>query len=314
METKKIILDTDIGCDCDDTGALAVLHALADANEAEILAITHVTSTKNGPACIDIINRYYGRDNIMIGVLPETDFFSEDTYDTYATKVANKFISSITDRRHLPSAVSVIRKTLSKQQDNSVTIVSIGQLRNMRYLLQSEPDCHSPLNGVDLIRQKVAMLVVMGGCFPSKATPGFEPIEVIAEYNIACDITSAKDVSEKWPSPIVYSGFEIGYRINTGIPLLEAADESNPVRYAYEVYSGTSRHSWDQTAVLFAVRGLMDYWDLSSFGHIEVTDEGITRFKPSNDKKHSYLIEKKHPDEMRQIIDKLMLQKSFCLL
>ena len=36
-----ILLDTDIGCDCDDAGAMAVLHALADMGETEILAVTH---------------------------------------------------------------------------------------------------------------------------------------------------------------------------------------------------------------------------------------------------------------------------------
>src|SRR5438046_2179973 len=34
----KVIFDTDMDSDCDDVGALAVLHALADRGEAEILA------------------------------------------------------------------------------------------------------------------------------------------------------------------------------------------------------------------------------------------------------------------------------------
>ncbi len=46
-----VILDTDIGSDCDDAGALAVLHALADRGEVEILACM-LRSEKNafGPA------------------------------------------------------------------------------------------------------------------------------------------------------------------------------------------------------------------------------------------------------------------------
>ena len=34
----KVIFDTDMANDCDDAGALAVLHALADLGEVEILA------------------------------------------------------------------------------------------------------------------------------------------------------------------------------------------------------------------------------------------------------------------------------------
>lgn len=37
----KIIFDTDIGGDCDDAGALALLHRLCDMGEAELLAVTH---------------------------------------------------------------------------------------------------------------------------------------------------------------------------------------------------------------------------------------------------------------------------------
>ena len=41
----RLIFDTDMANDCDDAGALAVLHALADLGEVEILAI--VTNRKD---------------------------------------------------------------------------------------------------------------------------------------------------------------------------------------------------------------------------------------------------------------------------
>ena len=37
LNPVPIILDTDIGPDCDDAGAMSVLHALTNNNEAEIL-------------------------------------------------------------------------------------------------------------------------------------------------------------------------------------------------------------------------------------------------------------------------------------
>src|SRR5687768_10367927 len=64
----RIIFDTDMDSDCDDAGALAVLHALADRGEAEILAT--VASSKNpwSAPCVDAINTYYGRGDLPIGV------------------------------------------------------------------------------------------------------------------------------------------------------------------------------------------------------------------------------------------------------
>lgn len=45
MKKVKILFDTDIGCDCDDAGALALLHRLCDRGEAELLAVTHCYAT-----------------------------------------------------------------------------------------------------------------------------------------------------------------------------------------------------------------------------------------------------------------------------
>merc|ERR1719174_2341561 len=57
----QLIIDTDLGFDVDDVGAIAVAHALADQGKADILAV--VCNTGND-ACIvgvDIVNTYYGR-------------------------------------------------------------------------------------------------------------------------------------------------------------------------------------------------------------------------------------------------------------
>lgn len=67
-EPLPIIFDTDMDSDCDDAGALALLHALADRGEGEILS-TVVSSQHpwSGP-CVDAINTYFGRPDLPIGV------------------------------------------------------------------------------------------------------------------------------------------------------------------------------------------------------------------------------------------------------
>ena len=66
-EPVKIIFDTDMAEDVDDVGALSILHALADAGEAEILACMISAPHEYVGPCIDVINTYYGRPNIPIG-------------------------------------------------------------------------------------------------------------------------------------------------------------------------------------------------------------------------------------------------------
>ena len=49
----KIILDTDFGNDCDDTGALAILHQMVYNGEAEFLAAMYPMNDDWGAAAID---------------------------------------------------------------------------------------------------------------------------------------------------------------------------------------------------------------------------------------------------------------------
>ena len=55
----KIILDTDMVGDYDDAGALAMLHAMADAGEAEILGVVACTPGSVSVSVIEIINRFF---------------------------------------------------------------------------------------------------------------------------------------------------------------------------------------------------------------------------------------------------------------
>ena len=50
-EPVKIIFDTDMLTDFDDVGALACLHALADAGECEILATVSCRRRRSPRAC-----------------------------------------------------------------------------------------------------------------------------------------------------------------------------------------------------------------------------------------------------------------------
>ena len=299
-----ILLDTDIGCDCDDAGAMAVLHALADMGETEILAVTHTTSTPGGPACVDRINRYYGRPGIPIGALEEDTFLADKRYDVYGSKVAERFPGRYRDRREAMPAVPLMRRILSRQSSRKVTLVAIGQLRNIARLLQSQADAFSEKSGIELVGAAVEQLVVMGGCFSSEDVfpPNF------AEYNILCDVPSAQLVMRLCPCPVVFCGYEIGFHIRCGLPLLRQGGEDNPVRYCYLVHSDKPREAWDPATVLYAVRGLRDYWRASPAGIIEVTDDGVTVFRESPGGLHRYLITTMPAADIQRELDELIVR------
>jgi hypothetical protein len=307
----RIIFDTDIGGDVDDAGALAVLHALADRGEAEILGV--LISSKNewaGP-CVEAINTWYGRPDLPIGYQRGYQHgypnpLDEAPYATYARPVAEAFPHVLRKSSEAPDAATLYRKLLAAQPDQNVTIVSVGILTNLRNLLNSRPDEYSKLDGESLVKQKVKQWVCMGGIFPQGKFPDGQ-----GECNLMWDTVASVRAVNDWPTPVVFSGFAIGAAIKVGACLKETP-ETNPVRACYQHYNGlNNREAWDQTAVLYAVRGASNYWTLSEPGfclmHARVPN-GYNEWIPTPHKQHHYLIEAMAPAEVGEIIEALMLQ------
>ena len=64
----KLIFDTDMGNDIDDALALGVIHALQSRGECELLAVTLSKDNDFAGPFVDLVNTFYGRGNIPIGV------------------------------------------------------------------------------------------------------------------------------------------------------------------------------------------------------------------------------------------------------
>lgn len=69
QRAKSIILDTDIGPDYDDVGAMAILHALADKGECQILATIASNQHSLIAPVLSVLNTYFKRPGIPIGVV-----------------------------------------------------------------------------------------------------------------------------------------------------------------------------------------------------------------------------------------------------
>lgn len=295
-----VILDTDIGPDCDDAGALAVLHVLADRGEASILGVICCTSSEWGAPCCDAINTYYGRPGLPVGTHKGEGFLCESRYNE---AVARSFPTVLPSGREAPDARDLYRRLLAAQPDRSVTVCAIGPVNNLRDLLHTGPDEHSPVAGAELVAAKVDCLVVMGGEFPSGEG-----------WNFTQDGAAARDVCDHWPTPILFSGKEIGLGIMTGSRLYTETPPENPVRRAYELWTGgTDRPSWDQTTVLAAVQGLRDYWTAQTKGYCHVHEDGSNEWRSSPEaasqpyRRHAYLVEKQPPADLARVIEDLMV-------
>ncbi len=270
----KVIFDTDIGPDCDDAGAVAMLHTLADLCEVEILGMVSATSFEWGAGALDAINTYYGRPDIPIGALKEPDFLDRSDYSQY---LAENFPNDLKSAKNAPDAVELFHSVLEAQPDGSVTIISVGPLRNAKNLLSSP-------GGRELVAKKVKQWSVMGGFYPG--TPG-------AEWNFEQDGAAAKEAIEDWPTPIMFSGAEVGSGVTTGTRLFSETEEQNPVRKAYQLSTGDGgRLSWDLTSVLYAARGPEPFFRVVSDGYNQVGDNGVNDWQASPNRGHAYLVKK----------------------
>ena len=290
----KIILDTDLGRDCDDAGALALLHTLASEGNAQILAITLCTSAISSAITVKAINEWYERPDIPIGKYTKKEFLEEEICQRFTKPIMEKYLKN--NREPVfEDAVKVLRKSLAENDD--VTIAVIGMQNNIADLIRSMPDDISPLNGRELIEKSVKNIYVMGGNFVDSE---------YKEYNIVSDVKSAKYVSENCPVPIIYCGFELGVNIKSGTTLVNTSDE-NPVKYSYVKHCTKERiphFSWDPITVYCSVCQESDLYKLSEKLKISFDDEARTIINGKG--KDCFLIADSSDAEIQLIIDGLI--------
>ncbi len=291
-EPLGLIFDTDIGNDVDDALALGLIHALQSRGQCRLLA---VTITKDHPLAaefVDAVNTFYGRPDIPVGIVHNGMTKDESKFLGLARQKDNGQLRYPHDLQgeKAPDATRLLREVLQAQPDQSVAIAQVGFSTNLARLLDTQPDDASPLSGVDLVKQKVRLLSVMAGDFRKDIGR-----DRFVEYNIKMDIPSAQKLLSQWPTPIVMSGFEIGVAVPYPAVSIEqdyGYVEHHPVAEAYRLYEPPphNRPTWDLTSVLYAVFPQRGYFDLSPSGTVIAEDDAFTRFEPSDDGQHRFLL------------------------
>lgn len=307
-EPPGLIFDTDICGDCDDVLALGMIHSLQSRGACKLLAVTVSVDNDRAAPFVDAVNTFYGRGDIPIGVVGQGGVVEQGKYlplvDAKDESGRDRYPRDLRSGKDAPAATRVLRKTLAAQPDQSVVIVQVGFSTNLARLLETGPDEDSPLSGVELVRKKVKLLSLMAGAFePIDGNPNYR------EYNVHRDIPSCRRLAADWPSPMVFSGFEIGIAVPYPAVSIErdyAYVKHHPLPEAYILYIPPphNRPTWDLTSVLYAALGDRGYFDVSPMGKVTVAATAETRFTPDPAGKHSYLILK--PEQRGRVVEALV--------
>ncbi len=299
-----VILDTDIGPDYDDVGAMALLHAFADQGEAKILATISCNAFETTGPTLSVLNTYFHRPEIPIGIV-KNNFPNKDCKQRWAQAIVAKYPHHLKSNEEAIEAVALYRKILSSQDDKSVIIITVGFFTNLADLLASSSDEYSSLNGRDLVLKKVKRVVSMAAGIGKDGVSAHE-------FNVYADANAARKVFADWPTPILLSGFEIGEKIITGGRLIKNESiRQSPVKEAYQValtsdHNLLGRNSWDQTAVLVAIKGYAPYFNTKKV-NFEIREDGRNVLIPGE--KFDYLTTKMPPPEMAGVIEELMMHQ-----
>jgi hypothetical protein len=288
-----LVFDTDICGDCDDVMALGMIHAFESRGACRLLAVTVSADHELAAPFVDAVNTFYGRGGVPIGVVGQRGVAESSRYLALAEEREGgrlRFPHALASGRSAPGATGVLRQVLAGQPDGSVVVAQVGFSTNLARLLDSPPDAASPLPGAELVRRKVRLLSLMAGAFgPVEGDPRFR------EYNVVRDVASARALAERWPTPRVWSGFEVGASLpypHTSIERDFGYVPHHPVAEAYVRHKPPphDRPTWDLTSVLYAVHPDRGYLDLSPPGTVTVAPDGSTRFDADPAGRDRYLI------------------------
>lgn len=291
-ESTRLILDTDIGNDVDDALALAMIHALQNRAEVRLLAVTITKDNRYAAPFVDLINTFYGRPAIPIGAVhngktPEDSPMLKITVERRDSSGQYVYPRHIENGSQVPDAVELLARVLRAEPDHSVTIAQIGFSTNLVRLLRIA-------GARELVQQKVRVLCLMAGNF----------VQSKPEYNVYTDPDSARQLFEQWPTPMIFSGFEVGLKISFPYEAVErdfAYSDNHPIPEAYRIYVGKPEDhpNWDSTAVLEAIRPDRGYFDLSPPGRVTLGPQDTTVFTPDPQGNCRYLIIK--PEEVERV-------------
>lgn len=298
-----VIIDTDLGADCDDVGTLVLALQLEKHGFCDIKAVGYCTTNIYGVQCVDIVRSFYG-GKFPIGMYYGKKVECNEDQHIFDIDLVNHYKDLIKETNYI-EAYKLYRKVLAEAEDDSIIFITIGELTNAANLVSSLPDEISPLSGQELFAKKVKYSCVMGGLInDNHPITAFNNNEAFPEYNIVCAIEDAQKFVKISAKPIYFLDFYVGADVFTGKKVIEH-DEHSPMKFAYLKYANGPSRSWDLLAVYYAITKRL-YRSVGP-GVMHIDDNGFTTFTKDQDGHHYYLRPIKSNEEITKEIDEALV-------
>jgi len=288
------------------------------------------THYKQSSLSIDAINHFYNRGAIPIGDYKGYEEKIEAPYTNYDYHLARAYPRSLKSWKEALDGVALYREVLASAEDKSITVAIIGTMHNFYALLKSEADVYSSLSGKDLVEQKVKEVVTMGGNFidgKGYDRTNWGGADQLCSYTEWSCLNESRNrmcryVIDNCPSPFIASGWEVGcgdyYEANygnvmTGQSLIKL-DSNHILRRSYEYHFKTrretpeiSRHSNDQCALHYAVRGEQENYVAVRNGNISLSTAGVCTWTAEENNQQGYIQKARDKELIAEEIEYLMM-------
>ena len=287
-EAPGLIFDTDICGDCDDVLALGMIHALQSRGACKLLAVTVSVDNDLAAPFVDAVNTFYGRGDIPIGVVGKGGVVEQSKYLGLVEEKEDdgryRYPHNLPlGQGRAPRDARFSARSLAAQPDQSVVIAQVGFSTNLARLLDI-----GRRRILDPFRHRAGQAQGQAAVAHGRRLPADRRQRELSGIQRRCGTSrAARSSPSDWPTPMVFSGFEIGIALPypaTSIERDYGYVPHHPLAEAYIRYIPPphNRPTWDLTAVLFAVLGDRGYFDVSPRGRATIHKDGSCRFEETS--------------------------------
>ena len=289
---REFILGTDFCSDCDDCMAVRIICRAHKKGEIKLSGICLNVCEE---LSVQALGGFVANEGVDIPLGADkgaTDLNGNSVYHKRLAAIPSNYKSA----DDAEDGVKMYRRILANAE-NKVEIIEIGFLQVLSALIDSKPDEISPLDGKELVRQKVDHIWIMAGEWPSGN-----------EYNFAGFARTRKDsanVCENCPAPITYLGWECGHDVFSGGHL----SENDLLHGVLEDYKRPNGHcSWDPMTVVLALKGSPEAYGFTSIkGTASVNPKtGDNSFTVDKNAKDEYVVRLCKQSYYSDIINELL--------
>lgn len=294
-ENKKpinIIHGTDWWTDCDDIVALRILCRAHKKGVIDLKCVCADAVCQHTAASIDAFLRSEG---LCLPIGLDKSFKGDESSCKY-----QEFISQLPHKiknEDCPDGFKLYRKMLW-ESEGKCHITEIGFPQIIHQLLISKADELCPLDGMELVKQKVEKIWMMAGDWRNKVHREYNVVDTVA------GLEAMKFILNNSPVPITCLGFEVGHDVITGQHLRE----DDIMHKAFELsHYPNGRSSWDPMLVMLAIIGdakKAGYKEI--FGTAYVDEEGYTIMKEHKGGLHSYVVKLHHNSFYEDMINEII--------